>query len=628
MLHKKQVHHIKAQKKDQINIIFRILFFSLALIIPVSQSFAKIDNGTLRFYSKNNILYYDPTGNNDNCIPSSNIGIWAENKYNLTENQLRGVLAMAEAENSGSLNSVKSELSLMLNVYEKYTSKPYTPDRFITYITKPGGWFGTYNEYNESFQPTYSGELETAKSIINEGNRTLPPQILEHDMFGDIKKISNDNGTTWISSRSDIQNRSNYKEGTTLIIALGDPYVFYTWADPEEKTGDPFGYFPNNPPEQKPSNTTINTNTVEGILWNLLIDKGFSSKQVAGIIGNAMQESSLNPVRVGILDKSYHGLFMWKDEYGWDRVEAALKDAGMEKYLTGQYPEISSSEEIEKLIPKDDLKKIIEIQIDAVIKINSDNWVSEIKKSNSVEESAEIFLVLFEKKAIDGSDPIKYYKNNKYYNKLYQETTKRREYALEFYEKFGNASICGYSSDGGDPLAFLQQYIIDTNKTYGFNYKIPDSFTLGIVLKTPDDDSATKTGSCWGATYCGQCTALSGWFVRKMTDYQLDSTGNGGQTVNKIVLKNSGLETSRTPTAFSVFSYSSGEYGHTGVVVAVDDSGGITTIENNSDSNHHLAVRYYLKIREGVYQQEGGKERDMFFVDLSAKVHLEHLGEK
>ncbi len=286
MLHKKQVYsYIKPQKKDKINIIFRILIFILALIIPVSQSFAKIDNNTLLFYSKNNILYYDPTGNNNNsCIPSSNIGTWTGNKYNLTESQLRGVLAMAEAENGGSLNGVKSELSLMLNVYEKYTSKPYTPDKFIAYITKPGGWFGTYDKYNKSFQPTYNGELEAAKSIINEGNRTLPPQILEHDMFGDIKKISNDNGATWISSQSKIQNRSNYKEGTTLIVALGDPYIFYAWADPEEKTGDPFGYFPNNPPEQ--IGTFTSSSEATGYNKNYAGDQVWTEEQLAKIEKN------------------------------------------------------------------------------------------------------------------------------------------------------------------------------------------------------------------------------------------------------------------------------------------------------------------------------------------------------
>lgn len=641
MLHKKQVYsYIKPQKKDKINIIFRILIFILALIIPVSQSFAKIDNNTLLFYSKNNILYYDPTGNNNNdCVPSSTTEVWSGTKYNLTNEEINMLARAATNENGCNKEAIKTELSLMTNLYESHSGY----SSIIDYI-KRGGWFAgsTITELNNISKKPSNDAIEAVKEVIIEGNRTIPPEVTEHDCIGTMNgctsQISNDEGKTWESitnkSWTDSYDRTKFKSGKTYIKTIdgSNYYIFYRFAggNGSDACGDPFGYYSSNPPEQKTANSnTVNQDEVDGMIWNILLEHGFSSKQAAGILGNAMQESALNPVRVGIYDKSYHGLFMWKYEYGWNRVNEALKAAGMGKYLIGQYPEIDNSKDIEKLIPKDDLKKIIEIQLDAAIKIDDSGWVEEIKKSNSVEEAAEIFLVLFEK-AINGNDPIKYYKNDKYYNKLYQETTKRREYALEFYEKFGGASICGRSSDGGDPLAYLQQYIIDTNKTYGFNYKVPESFTLGVALNTPNDDSPTKAGSCWGATFCGQCTAMSGWFVHKMTDYQLGATGHGGQTASKIAFEN-GLQTSRTPTTFSIFSYSSGKYGHTGVVVAVDDNGGITTVENNSDNysqSHHLAVRYYFKKGEGIYQQEGSPTRSMLFVDLSAKVHLEHLGEK
>lgn len=177
----------------------------------------------------------------------------AFHKYNFTDGQLRGILNIAKHENGGSLDAIKTEISIMANLFEYYGPKLGESDNeagFLHYIQrKPGsenGWFATYDEYDENASVS-DEELNAAKDILNNGNRTIPPQILEHDYLGDIKSITVD-GKTY-TDRASINDRSKYKVNETKIVALGDPYIFYTWADPANNSGDPFGYFENNPPD-------------------------------------------------------------------------------------------------------------------------------------------------------------------------------------------------------------------------------------------------------------------------------------------------------------------------------------------------------------------------------------------
>ena len=213
-----------------------------------------------------------------NC--TNNKAATAFKKYNFTDGQLRGILAIAEAENGGSLAGIKTELSIMANLFEKNGPKLGEPDNeegFIHYIRrKPGsesGWFATYDKYDESFSSSYGNEaLDAAKDILNNGNRTLPQQVLEHDCIYcgngtyDIIETSN-NGQTF-----DVNDRSQYKKDVTKIKnRYGSTYIFYTWADPEKGTGDPFGYFEDNPPDSSfsPSSTAAATaaTTMVDIKW-------------------------------------------------------------------------------------------------------------------------------------------------------------------------------------------------------------------------------------------------------------------------------------------------------------------------------------------------------------------------
>lgn len=227
-----------------------------------------------------------------NCSGSS--AATAFKKYNFTDGQLRGILAIAKHENGGSMAAIKTELSIMANLFEYKGPKLGEPDNeagFVHYIQrKPGsesGWFSTYDKYDENYSVT-TEELNAAKDILNNGNRTLPPQILEHDYIGDIKSVTND-GVSF-----DKNDRSKYIVGKTVIVALGDPYVFYTWADPSNNSGDPFGYFQNNPPDESfsvDSTKAANSATVAvNISWN----KGWITGGMDGYTKGTPEMANLN----------------------------------------------------------------------------------------------------------------------------------------------------------------------------------------------------------------------------------------------------------------------------------------------------------------------------------------------
>ena len=201
---------------------------------------------------------------------------------------------------------------------------------------------------------------------------------------------------------------------------------------------------------------------------------------------------------------------------------------------------------------------------------------------------------------------------------------------------FDNTGVCDDDVDAGDPLSYAKQFIIDTNYAYNRNYEIPTMYEMDTIMPTPGSDEAvsvnpdhasvlsglfTGAGSnyngCWSAQYCGQCTALSGWFVDMMTEYSAQG-GNGNGVVGNLADVYPDIEVSETPTPLSVFSEGLNEtYGHTGLVMEVKDDGTVITLENNIQTNH-LMVR--------TRSADSWRSGYQFAKFPAAKIHLEHLG--
>lgn len=199
---------------------------------------------------------------------------------------------------------------------------------------------------------------------------------------------------------------------------------------------------------------------------------------------------------------------------------------------------------------------------------------------------------------------------------------------------FDNVGVCGGTLDAGDPLSYAKQFIIDTNYAYDRNYAVPESYEMDTIMPAPASDEAvsvntshaetlmglfdgagTNFNGCWSATYCGQCTALSGWFIDMMTEYSAQG-GDGKQVAKNVANAYSDVEISTDPSPLSIFSEGINEAnGHTGIVMKVKDDGTVITLENNIQT-HHLMVRTRTSWRAGYQFAKFPKE----------KIHLEHLG--
>lgn len=206
-------------------------------------------------------------------------------------------------------------------------------------------------------------------------------------------------------------------------------------------------------------------------------------------------------------------------------------------------------------------------------------------------------------------------------------------------KRTGSCSVPYNVLEADDALKIVSQFIIDTNNLYGTHYSVPTSLEIANkVLQTPNDDSRVVantsvwnswlannivTGSapsfCWGGKYCGQCTALSGWFTTMLTGYKYGG-GDGKDVVAKIAASNEGVEVTNIPVPFSVFSESSGSsHGHTGIIIGDYGDGTYLAVENNIQTHKLRAMRRSLT---------SFKNNNAKFAVLADKLKLNHIGQE
>jgi len=193
------------------------------------------------------------------------------------------------------------------------------------------------------------------------------------------------------------------------------------------------------PPVPEPSlNPDMDTDLfIQTTVWNFFIDKGFTAEQVAGIMGNARQESTWNPLARGS-GRSYWGLFQLNQTLAM-QLDEKYREAGLDMSVYGYNAKTYQATGAHKNIPRSDLAKILEVQLEFVYncKPTGSNWVSRLGTATSVGEATEVFLVLFEG-AINSSanprsgDKLLHYNVGKYY----QEADSRRTYAMTYYNMF------------------------------------------------------------------------------------------------------------------------------------------------------------------------------------------------
>lgn len=165
-------------------------------------------------------------------------------KYNYSDEDLKRLAAIAASENGDNIESLKNEMSLMANLYESSRGSKYSS--VLDYVLN-GGWFGS-GKKGISGDNASSEQFAAAKDVFNNGNRTLPKEVDEHDCIDcgrygyDITKIEIDGKT--ITSQDGLKDADNYvKNKTILHNKYGATYTFYTWANPDNPVrSDPMGY--------------------------------------------------------------------------------------------------------------------------------------------------------------------------------------------------------------------------------------------------------------------------------------------------------------------------------------------------------------------------------------------------
>ena len=261
-----------------------------------------------------------------------------------------------------------------------------------------------------------------------------------------------------------------------------------TAAVPDEQTLDRYGkigaYYYNSGGNDNVCNitsTTLSGNSAEEKIWNYFIQHGFSDAQAAGLLGNGKAESGFVPTRSS--NGSFFGLFQW----GGGRKDNLFKDisaAGLSKYLSSEY----WGSNAEQLIPKADYDKLLQIELDFTLKENDLNWQKEIKKADTPEMAAEVFLTLFER-AINGESEIKYY--TPYIGRFYQNTEGRRNYARTFYNQYAGKGIQNNTISGivenGKNVSIIGDSIT-VRSTNAFKKQFPD---------ISDADINARSGRSW-----------------------------------------------------------------------------------------------------------------------------------
>jgi hypothetical protein len=320
----------------------------------------------------------------------------------------------------------------------------------------------------------------------------------------------------------------------------------------------------------------------------MLLEHGFSAVQAAGIIGNAQQESGLWPlVRSGGGSGNYWGLFQWDIDGREAGLRQKMIDSGYEQYTSGHAEYYTAGSEASQNISPTVLADIIRIQVEYALSeirtFQGTGWIEHVRATSSPDEAAEAFLVIFEG-AIAGSDAQIEANRIDFWapalGRYYQEAVKRREYANNV---AGSASgNCGLVV-GGMTVEQAQAWLEAT----GYNDLGND---LPVRYQLPGLNNSTFCGGSTTANgYHGSranCVGFSTYFVRAWTSLPNGFTPvDGGRFVRESLL-NMGepIAYGSQPQPYSVFSGKNTSFGHTGVVVGVDETangggGMVITIE-------------------------------------------------
>lgn len=314
-------------------------------------------------------------------------------------------------------------------------------------------------------------------------------------------------------------------------------------------------------------------------VWNYFIGRGLSPIAAAGAMGNIEQESGFEPW-IGengnaSIDKSKmgvgFGLIQWTNTDGDSqgrryKVMKHLEDNGVRLDAT------DSSQNDKALILELDWlwdgeygKATWSEHINNETKIGGNTSVNSRSPEANIGNGAALYFHASVERSADNP------------TKLQERIDSAQAYLEQFGGSNGSTSTVGNSksnncggggaglTSGGANLssaqAIMQEYITS-----------PEVETL----------VGEQQGLCGGDQgWRANCVTFSKYFLRKFTTIE-PAAGNGKDVVANTKAANPGTESGPTPRAYSVFSYVGGDattqFGHTGVILAVDTTKGTMII--------------------------------------------------
>lgn len=326
-------------------------------------------------------------------------------------------------------------------------------------------------------------------------------------------------------------------------------------------------------------------------IWNYYSSKGLNPVAIAGIMGNFSQESGFDPaikqdqstlaIPVEGDGETGYGIAQWTFKARQAGLFSKMTAEGLNQY----FGEGWGASEKNREISAEDVDKLLKVQLDY-------SWDGDTTQISSLATQLNSI------KVVDGDAGSTVVFHNSYEGSADNAAgiKERVDDAVALLERYGESTGDGGCSGalGGvtsidDAVAWAKKYVSDTQSTYQGKLNVNGSaFEEGDNPKFVYTFGHNSGSYCWGATDCGQCVAVSGWFALTQTTDGRFLHNNGGFIVDNYV--DAGLPTGSEPHPYSIFSAKTGGPGHTGVVLGVLDNGEVITVEANWNSSGRVLV--------------------------------------
>lgn len=322
-----------------------------------------------------------------------------------------------------------------------------------------------------------------------------------------------------------------------------------------------------------PAPTSLTGETNQEKAWNYFTARGLTPVAAAGAMGNIAHESSFSASVEEASGGGGLGIIQWTGPRRTS-LENAAASAGVNladndsallfelNYLwDGEYKAMTWQEQVNAETT---------VEGNAAIASFNARFASQRPETQAGNGSTMVFHALVERSNDVPTEADRYSGAG--------VLTGRIDKAKEFLDQFGGGSSTGGCSVGAGGLTFEQ------------------AVTLAKKIADNWDATYCGSGSTKGGFYCGwnegYCTAGSAWMAETTAPDPSKVPGipNGVDVANRIFSTNPDVYTAANADGsnlqpFSIWSFgynnSSGQPGHTGTIVGVDQDGSIVTFETN-----------------------------------------------